>query len=78
MTEINKEDFIKIFTEIKTEPMEGKCPDCHFETLERSRCLFWGPYGGSINCTSCEYRGSVYNYLGRTCLIVEPLESEDR
>jgi DNA-directed RNA polymerase subunit RPC12/RpoP len=72
-----KEDLLKALSEIKTEPMDGKCPDCSSKVLERTMCLFWGPWGGSVSCPKCNYKSSFYTYIGKICLIVEPLNTED-
>jgi hypothetical protein len=76
-TEEGKEKLHKLMV-LPITPIWGPAPEgslclaCGAPGLERSRILF-APWGGSVRCPSCGHHESVYSYLGKKCLKVEPL-----
>jgi hypothetical protein len=64
-------------TEIKWVAMshpDDICDICKAATLERSSGLFFGPWSGSVRCTSCDYKDTFASYVGRKSIVIEPLK----
>lgn len=75
LTDVGK--IAKEFTKVSWVKMDGEsdeCPACRMATLERSRGVVMGPWGGAIRCMTCDYKDSFMSYVGRKCIIVEPMD----
>lgn len=55
-------------------PETARCTSCGAGDLDRSVILAGSPFSGSVRCPSCGHTESVCSHLGKTCIVVEPLE----
>lgn len=56
-------------------PLEEPCRKCGNKALVRLSSLLGGPYGGVVTCSTegCDFRETVYSYLGRSMFKIEPM-----